>query len=115
MPETIPISPKTLPEGFCPTTEQERLNTFAASLVGITQDATSLFIVQAATPAISDKVWVRLLPDGSIERIYKVVDGAWKSRHYEMVGATKLWTGAQAQISALDGGDPLAAVSIDSG
>lgn len=114
MSETLQIHPKTLPEGFCPTTEQDRLNVYAASLVAIGQEATSLFVVQAATPAISDKVWVRLLADGSIDRIYKVVAGAWKSRHPVMVGATLLWTGSQSAIATLDGGTAGTA-TIDTG
>lgn len=104
MAEDIAIHAKSLPSGFCPTTEQARLNAYASALVGVTTTAVELFVVDSATPAISSKVWIRLNSDGSIDRPYKVVDGAWKSRHPLQPGSIMLWRGAQADIANIDGG-----------
>lgn len=75
--------PGTLPEGFCPATEQARLDTYATHLAVTIPEGSYQFIIQAAKPGPSFQtgyVWKRLV-NGYPERDYLFVSGVWFSPH----------------------------------
>lgn len=79
MSETITPTAATLPQGFCPSTEQDRLDQYAESLSITIGDYYGQFVISSTTPdpADQDKIWLKL--DGSDNPIgfFKYVSGAW--------------------------------------
>lgn len=109
-PANITLTPATLPSGFCPGTEQERLNEYARRLLGQLPGNYSTINYGNTKPSAidQDKPWIRTNGDATFDRIYTYANGAWRSKHliepnfimpYWYVGTLT------AQIvAALDGG-----------
>lgn len=102
----VSLIPGTIPLGFCPASEQERLNMYAALL---TADVSSdVAVISTTTPSVDDqdKFWVRKNADGSYEGIYTFSAGAWV-RPYEVPASSSvrwLWVGAEVDLETFDGG-----------
>jgi hypothetical protein len=80
-----------LPQGFCPTTEQERLDEYCANTTIELPDYYGQFVVSSTTPSAGDqdKIWLKL--DGSNNPIgwFKYVSGAWTQ-----IDPPNVWYGA---------------------
>lgn len=96
----------TLPEGFCPSTEQERFNEYINRLTGSLPDSYSTVNVGNIKPAAIDqnKPWLRTNVDGTIDGWYTFANGIWRRPHTDFVGKTVLYTGSIANIATFDGG-----------
>lgn len=101
----LPVSAGVLPSGFCPTSYQDTLNTYAQYL-SVTFPSTFTGITVSATkPADSTQAWQQLDSFGRPTRLYNFAQGAWLSLHPEIPGMTKIWTGALPDFTTFDGGD----------
>lgn len=91
MSATISPTAATLPQGFCPSTEQDRLDQYAESLSITIGDYYGQFVISSTTPdpADQDKIWLKL--DGSDNPIgfFKYVSGAWT-----WIDAPNVWVAA---------------------
>ena len=96
MSATITPTPTTLPADFCPSTEQERLDTYAENLLITIGNYYGQFVISDTTPdpADNDKAWLKL--DGSGDPIgwFLYVSGAWTQ-----IDAPNVWTDAGAGVA----------------
>lgn len=100
------IASTSLPTGFCPGSEQERLNEYARRLTGSLPGSYSTIVYQNAKPAVSDqdKLWVRINADGTLDRMYTFANGIWRSPHQIPPGFCMLYDGDITSIAGFDGG-----------
>lgn len=79
MSTTITPTAATLPQGFCPSTEQERLDEYAESLSITIGDYYGQFVISGTTPSSGDqdKVWLKLDGGGSPIGFFYYVGGVW--------------------------------------
>lgn len=86
----LTLTAGTLPQGFCPTTEQARLNGYAAALSIILPDYYGQFVISSSTPAAEDqdKVWLKLDGSGNPIGFFLYVGGAWTQ-----ISAPNVWVG----------------------
>jgi hypothetical protein len=104
------VTPGTLTPGFCPTSEQVRLNAFAAALavtfpLGLFNGS---FGNPTPAPDMQSFPWYRLNSDGSPDRWYTYFDGAWVAPHpvaANDTAAIRFFQGSYASIGTYDGGD----------
>lgn len=105
-PATVTISPTSLPSGFCPASEQERLDEYAKRLRGYLPAAYSTVVIGSARPSATDqdKPWLRYNTDGTFDRVYTFANGLWRSEHPIKQKVVTIWIGNLADIETLDGG-----------
>lgn len=108
MPENaeVVLTPQNVPDGVCPTTIQEVVNTVAAYVTGVLPGTYSTFVLGNSTPAAADqnKPWIRTNVDDTFDKIYTFSGGQWTSPHPDFVGKIVIWGGDIANIDTLDGG-----------
>ena len=103
---TIPVTPGSLPQGFCPTDYQDLLNTFSQHQSVLFPDSLSAGLnVSASKPTDTSRPWLQLDAFGRPIRIYWFAAGAWLSLHTLLPGTTIWWFAALPTFSAFDGGD----------
>lgn len=116
----LPIVANQLPAGFCPASNQDLLNQFAASSFavlntggGSSSPVASGFVISATKPSDTTVAWQQLDTLGRPTRIYLFAQGAWLSLHPTVPGLTQWWFGALPDFTIFDGGDanPLSAIS----
>lgn len=101
----LPITPASLPQGFCPSDYQAMLNGFAANM-SVTFPSTFTGIeVSATKPSDTTKAWLQLDAQGRPVRLYYFAQGAWLSLHPDVPGKTIIWTTAIPTLTSFDGGD----------
>ena len=80
MPDIIP-TPQTLPDGFCPTSWQDTLNEFAASMIVTIPSSFGQIIISQTTPAPADnaKIWFKVDANNKVLGIYSYSSlvGGW--------------------------------------
>lgn len=104
------VTPETLPQGFCPTSEQDRLNTYAANLLVTFPLTQGTFSYGNSVPApdMQGFPWFRLNPDGSPDRWYVYFNGNWVANNPVApndVVAVRFFPGSYGDIATYDGGD----------
>lgn len=110
MPIPMQVTPGTLPQGFCPPSEQARLNAFAAAL-GITFPLSLGNFSYGNSVPISDMQgfpWYRLNSDGSPDGWYTYFNGSWVRPNPVPANdpaCLRFFTGPYASIATYDGGD----------
>lgn len=108
MPENaqIILTPGSLPEGACYTSEQERYNAFTEATTGALPGTYGTINKGSTAPNADDRAnpWVRNNPDGSPDGVYIYFDGSWKRKHPLEPGLIMMWAGAIGDIDAIDGG-----------
>lgn len=79
MSTTITPTAATLPQGFCPSTEQERLDEYAESLSITIGNYYGQFVISGTTPSSGDqdKVWLKLDGGGAPIGFFYYVSGVW--------------------------------------
>lgn len=103
--QTIPVTPATLPSGFCPADLQSMLNGFSAYQSVTIPVSQGNLIVQATTPTDTTATWLQLDSLGRPVRVYYFASGAWLSKHPLEPGITVIWTTALPNLNTFDGGD----------
>lgn len=103
------VVPGTLPQGFCPTSEQNRFNTYA-QLLTITFPLTATAVNYGSTTPTSDQQalpWYRLNGDGTPDNWYVYANGAWIRPHPIPPNspALQFYTGSFGSIDSYDGGE----------
>lgn len=101
-----------LPPGFCPTSEQERVNGYIAQLSGVFPGTLNTFNFGNGLPTADnqDKPWIRTTSTGAFDRIFTFSGGAWISPHPSpaAVGGigneVRMWRGLLADLDTYDGG-----------
>lgn len=107
---TYPITPQTLPSGFCPPTYQALLNGFSSNQFVTIPDSNSKLIVSATKPDDFTAAWLRLDSSGRPTYIYYFAQGSWLSLHPIQPGLTMWWFGSPdlvldaTTIKTFDGG-----------
>lgn len=104
------VTPGELGPGFCPTSEQVRLNAYAAALavtfpLGLFNGS---YGNATPPPDMQSFPWYRLNSDGSPDRWYVYFNGAWVSPNpiaANDTAAIRFFQGPYASISTYDGGD----------
>lgn len=107
-PTDVTISATTIsPAGFCPTTEQERLNKYVQHMTGSLPGGYSTFVIGNEKPIAADqnKAWLRLDSAGRVERMYTFANGSWQSPHPIPVGFIMLYMGDITSIGNFDRSD----------
>jgi hypothetical protein len=104
------VTPGTLGPGFCPTSEQVRLNAYAAALAITFPLGLGNFSFGNTTPPpdMQGFPWFRLNADGSPDKWYSYFNGAWVTPHPIAANdpaAIRFFQGSYASIASYDGGD----------
>lgn len=102
---TLPITPGQLPQGFCPSTEQERLNTYANVSYVTFPSTFSGVILSQSKPTDTTKAWGQLDQYGRFLRLYNYANGLWVSLHPGASGLTQWWFNDLPNLNTFDGGD----------
>jgi len=106
----IDLIPPTLPQGFCPQTEQERVNAYFNGGKAKLPSGLDKVVVSKTTPGVNDqdKVWYRLLNDDTPDprNPYMFYNGNWISPHYVPANDKRLfiWSGTFDDVKTLDYG-----------
>lgn len=103
----LPITPTSLPQGFCPATYQEMWNEFAAhGNVTIPTGVLSGISVSATKPTDQTRPWLQLDDQGRPLRLFWFAIGSWLSLHPLRPGMTIWWFEAlPSNMNTFDGGD----------
>ena len=104
------VTPGALGRGFCPTSEQARLNAYAAALAVTFPLGLGNFSLGNATPEpdMNSFPWYRYNSDGSPDKWYSYFNGSWVAPHPISANdqaAIRFYTGSYASIATYDGGD----------
>lgn len=102
---TLPITAGALPPGFCPSSEQERLNQYQAVSFVTFPSTFSGIILSATKPADTTRAWGQLDQYGRLLRIYNFANGSWVSLHPTAPGLTMWWFQNLPNFAVFDGGD----------
>lgn len=110
MPDIVlPISNGNLPEGFCPQTEQDRANAYAAILQVIFPFNMSVINTGSTAPTADNRIypWYRSNPDGTPDRLYSFVNGAWIAPNPTPASSPMrfFYRGSLGSIDTYDGGE----------
>lgn len=105
----VPVNAGNLPQGFCPQSEQARINGYAAVMTVALPAAGGSIIWSQTKPADTSQTWGQLDSLGRPVRIYLFAAGSWLSQHPQVPGAIMLWNGTLPDFSVFDGGDTLGA------
>lgn len=106
----INLIPGSLPEAFCPQTEQERLNAYAEYLSAELPGEYSTFVKSSSQPGVDQQnlPWIQTNADGSIVGIFTFSNGAWVRPHPIPAGPNgfrAMWSGDLADLDLYEGGD----------
>lgn len=95
-----------LPEGICETitSEQSRLDAFAAHMVVTIPNSLTGVVVSTTPPADTSVVWMKVDQNAKPVRLYKHW-GRWLSQHPLPPGFIMLWTDALPNLNTFDGGE----------
>lgn len=104
--------------GYCPTSEQDRLNVYA-SLIAATFPLSAGIINYGNSTPLPDYQsfpWIRLNPDGTLDGTYAYANGSWTRPHPVPANSPILfaWNDVAANIATFDGGE-VASVSSNTG
>ena len=108
---TLPITPSTLPQGFCPADYQEMWNGYAShGSVVIPSGSLGGVQVSATVPTDQERPWLQLDAFGRPVRLYWFAGGSWLSLHPMVSGLTLWWFDFMdaTTIKTFDGGDATA-------
>lgn len=109
----------TLAPGFAPTSWDDLLQKIPLLLTSYLSGTYNTFNYGNATPAAEDqdKPWFRTNADGSFDRIYAYINGAWLAKHlYPAAGSYRgLWVGTVNDLKSFDGGDGTATATTTTG
>lgn len=108
----LPVTPSTLPSGFCPSDYQGLLNGFSAHQFVTLPDTFQGLTVSSTTPTDTSRPWLQLDSFGRPVRIYVFASGAWLSLHPDFPGKTIIWTTTLPTMTTFDGGDANAPSAI---
>lgn len=104
------VTTTALAGGFCPTSEQDRLDTYATRTVVSLPTDYSTFVVGSDKPTNQlVGVWLKLDASGRPERWFTFAEGAWLSPHLVPIGYIQLYMGDIASIKTFDGGEDIGA------
>ena len=113
------VVPGPLPVGFCPTSEQNRLNIYAQTLgvffpLGLFNGSYGNTVPAADMRSYP---WFRLNSDGTPDRWYAYANGSWVAPNPVPANwpCPQFYNGSYASISTLDGGDGPGPITSDSG
>lgn len=97
----LPILPGTLPQGFCPTTEQERLVAYANNMKAVLNGGFSYYNYGADKPAPEFQAypWLRTT-DGR----WYMYSGVWRSPNNYSLDERRIWMGSLSDLITYDGG-----------
>jgi hypothetical protein len=110
---TLPITPTSLPQGFCPASYQEMWNEFAAhGNVVIPNGGLSGISVSATKPTDQSRPWLQLDEFGRPIRLYWFASGSWLSLHPLPSGSTIWWFDTLPNLNTFDGGDASAESAV---
>lgn len=106
------VTPGELPIGFCPSSEQQRLNTYASALAVTFPLGLGNFTQGNAAPPVDMQgfPWFRYNADGSPDRWYVYFNGSWVSPNpvaAQDAAAIRFHPGPYGAIATYDGGDTL--------
>lgn len=117
MPEiTLALQVGELPEGFCPQTEQQRLNGYAAVTTVLFPFDSSVVNYGSTTPSADQREfpWYRLNPDGTPDGWYSFINGYWLKPHVIPPSDLGLvpYLGTLASVTTYQGGEAAAVTDI---
>lgn len=107
MGQPVTISTASVPSDFCPTSFAQAWP-FGVSLLQAELSGNNFSFNYGPTtpgPDDRDKPWFRTNADGTPDRWYVYVSGAWIAKNPTPVGATWIFTGIEADITTFDGGE----------
>jgi len=111
----LPLSPGTIPGGFCPSTWQDVLNEFAANMsVAFNVSSGVTVVISSSKPSDTTVVWKRIDSLGRYQGDYIYGQGAWLRLHPIQPNATVWYFQALPDFTTYDGGDGLA-LGVQSG
>lgn len=108
----LPVTPGTLPAGFCPADYQSMLNGFSGAQSVNFPSTFAGVTVSATKPTDTSKAWLQLDTLGRPVRLYYFSQGAWLSQHPMVPGSIIIWAGPQPTFTTFDGGDSNALSAI---
>lgn len=113
---TMVVNAGNLPEGFCATSEQNRLNVYAQYLSVQFPANIQTFNYGATVPDPDNRIfpWFRTNLDGTPDKWYVYSSGYWISLHPTPASSPELrmYVGSLASIDTYDGGEVGAVTSI---
>lgn len=100
------VTPGSLPEGFCPASEQIRLNTYAQFMQVYFPLSVGTVNVGSTKPAPDQNSfpWLRLNNDGSPDGWYYYFNGYWLAKNTNVCTGMP-WTDSLAALATFDGGE----------
>jgi len=107
MGQPVQISTASVPTDLCATNIQTLWPILVGLLAAELSGDVATINVGSDTPAPDDqdKYWFRDNADGTPDRIYRFVDGAWVAKHSVAPGIITMYLGTEASIETLDGGE----------
>ncbi len=92
---------------YCFTSFQQLAVDLVDGIAGETEGDSSFFNFGNTTPAPDDrdKPWIRTNADGTPDKIYVFVNGAWTAKHPLPTSARILYGGTEGSIDTFDGGE----------
>lgn len=92
---------------YCFTSYQQLAVDLVNGIAGEVAGSASFFNFGNTTPAPDDrdKPWLRTNADGTPDKVYTFVNGAWVALHPMAVGSRILYGGSEASITTFDGGE----------
>ena len=105
----VTLTALTLPVNWCFSTYQDMHNTFVAATSASIAETLSTFQFQSSTPTDQSKPWFKRDANFNPDKWYSYSTqySKWLALHPMPPGMVIMWTGAEADIPTLDGGDTL--------
>lgn len=104
----IVATPGTLPEGFCPISEQQRYNQYIDSTTFVLPGNFSSFNIGPDQPTVDNqtKPWYKRSSAGAPSGWYSFYSGAWVKEHPIPASSEvrMMWVGTTAALQTYDGG-----------
>jgi len=117
MPIQMIVTPGSLPEGFCPSSEQVRLNAYAQFMQVYFPLGLSTFNIGSTKPDPDQNTfpWYRLNNDGSPDDWYYYFNGYWLRKNQTPASSSvaQFWTGTLSAMATYDGGEGDYTVNTD--
>lgn len=115
---SLPVSNGDLAEGFCPQTEQQRLNGYVQALQVLFPFNLGIINTGNSAPSADNRIypWYRSNGDGTPDKWYTYSNGSWISPHPIAASdpSNRFYRAAAATIDTYDGGES-AAVTTTTG
>lgn len=116
MPTEVILTPGTLPEDFCPATEQIRYNTYISLTSASFAEGFSGVNFGPNQPTVEnqDKPWIKTNSDGSLVGVYTFFSGVWVTPYMPGFPANGviMYRGDAADVDTLGGGSAGAVTSV---